>query len=392
MAVSKLAASAARLMKQGLLKEAAREFESALEQDPSDASALLGLARLRLAQGDEEAARAVLRRLVDLHPTHPEALSHLARLEAQEGNARALELLASLASQPEAGFFEVLNHGRALLTAEKYEAAAPELERALRLQPDNPQVLTYLGMALQGQKQLDAALKRYQEAAAATKTEHLPLLLASRVQVLKGQIGAAIATLHQAILRAPEEASLFREFASLCLFAGAPDAAVRAAIELRLRLPDSADAIYLHGLAMLVAGKDEDAERILKEALERVPNSADVRLALAKLRRRQKDDAGAQALLEEAVKLAPGEPGPANDLAVLHMSRPGGAAAARAVLEPALAAHPEDPGLNLNLALSLADSDPKRALTHAQRSQSARDASIREQADRLVAALAPKAK
>jgi Flp pilus assembly protein TadD len=388
MAVSKLAASAARLMKQGLLKEAAREFESALQQDPTDASALIGLARLRLAQEDEAAARTVLRRLLELHPTHPEALSHLARLEAQEGNARALELLRELASQPKAGFFEVLNHGRALLRAEQYEAAATELERALGLQPGNPQVLTYLGMALQGQKHLDAALKRYQEAAQATRTEHLPLLLASRVQVLQGQVGAALVSLREAILRAPQEPSLFHEFATLSLFAGAPEAAVRAAIELRLKLPESADAVYLHGLAMLVAGKDADAERILREALQRVPQSVDVRLALGKVLRRQGNDAEAQRLLEEAVTLAPGAPGPANDLAVLLMARPDGKAAARAVLERALAAHPEDPGLNLNLALALADSDPKRARTHAQKAQASKDANLREQADRLVAALA----
>ncbi|HYI03013.1 tetratricopeptide repeat protein [Hyalangium sp.] len=379
-------------MKQGLLKEAAREFESALQQDPKDAGALLGLARLRLAQQDDEAARGVLRRLIDLHPTHPEALSHMARLEAQDGNARALELLASLASQPKAGFFEVLNHGRALLTAGQHEAATAELERALHLQPGNPQVLTYLGMTLQAQKRLDQALKRYQEAAKATRTEHLPLLMASRVQVLQGQIGAALVSLQQAILRSPEEPILYREFALLSLAAGAPDAAMRAAIELRLKLPKSVDAVYLHGLAMLVAGKNEDAERILREALERLPGSADVRLALAKVRRRQGDDAEAQRLLEEAVKLAPDEPGPANDLAVLLMSRPGGAAAARAVLERALAVHPEDPGVNLNLALALADTEAKRARTHAERAQASTDPKIREQADRLVAALGSKAK
>jgi Flp pilus assembly protein TadD len=388
MAVSKLAASAAQLMKQGLLKEAAREFEAALKQDPTDASALLGLARLRLAQDDEPSARSVLSRLLQLHPTHPEALSHMARLQAKDGNERALGLLRELAAQPKAGFFEVLNHGRALLTAEKHEEATAELERALRMYPGNPQVLTYLGMALQGQKQLDAALKRYQEAAAATRTEHLPLLLASRIQVQQGHIGAALVSLHEAILRAPQEPSLIREFATLSLFAGAPDAAVRAAIELRLKLPESADAVYLHGLAMLMTGKDEDAERILREALERVPNSSDVRLALGKVLRRQGNDTEAQRLLEEAVKLSPDEPGPANDLAVLLMSRPDGKAAARTVLEKALAAQPEDPGLNLNMALALADSDAKRARTHAQKAQASKQADIREQADRLVAALA----
>src|SRR5215217_6613826 len=244
------------------------------------------------------------------------------------------------------------------------------------MQPGNAQTLTYLGKAQQGTGNLDAALKAYQEAAEATRTEHLPFLLASRVQVLQGQIGPALVTLRQAILRKPTEPSLFREFASLCLFAGAPDAAMRAAIELRLKLPESADAIYLHGLSAFVAGKDEDADRILREALEKAPG-------------RLGDDAEAKKLLEETLTFAPGEVGAANDLAVLHLSKPGGAHAARKVLSEALKSHPDDPGLHLNLALALADSDAATALTHARRAQASQDKNLREQADRLVTALAP---
>ncbi|ATB28173.1 tetratricopeptide repeat protein [Melittangium boletus] len=391
MAVSKLVAAAVRLMKQGRLKEAAREFDKALAQEPHNGQALLGLARVRLAQYDDKAARVVLGRLVELNPTHPEALSHLARLEAEEGNASALELLGTLASQPNAGFFEWLNHGRALLSAGRHEAATVELERAARAQPNNTQVLTYLGMALQGQKRLDEALKRYQEAAAASHSEHLPLVLASRVQTHKGQVGAAMESLRQAILRAPREPSLFREFASLCLISGAADEAQRAAVELRLLLPASVDAIYLHGLSLLVGNKADEAEPVLREALGKAPDSPDVRQALAKARRKQGDDAEAQRLLEEAVALAPTALGPANDLAVLHLSQPGGADAARVVMERVLVAHPEDPGANLNLALALMNSDAARALTHAQRAQASREPHIREQADRLVAALGAKA-
>jgi hypothetical protein len=72
---------------------------------------------------------------------------------------------------------------------------------------------------------------------------------------------------------------------------------------------------------------------------------------------------------------------------VLLMSKPGGAANARAVLAPALKAHPDDAGLHLNLALSLADTDKAQARTHAQKAQASTDKHLREQADRLVAAL-----
>ncbi|RKH95859.1 hypothetical protein D7Y04_33200 [Corallococcus sp. AB038B] len=390
MAVSKQASAAARLMKQGLLKDAAIEFERALKQDPKDAAALLGLARLRLAQHDEPAAREVLQRLVAQHPTHPEALSHLARLDAEGGDARQLAVLEALAAQPKAGFFEVVNHGRALLAHHQYPAAIAALEKALALQPGNAQTLTYLGMALQGDKQLDRALKRYLEAAEASRTEHLPLLLAARVQVLKDQVGAALQTLQKAILRSPRETALIREFATLCFVAGAPEPAIKAAIDIRLQQPDNADAIYLHGLASFVAGKDADADRILREALAKVPDNTMVRIALAKVRRRMGDDAEAQKLLEAAHASDPSDVGAANDLAVLLMSKPGGAANARAVLAPALKAHPDDAGLHLNQALALADTDKAQARTHAQKAQASTDKHIREQADRLVAALAGK--
>jgi tetratricopeptide (TPR) repeat protein len=387
MAVTKLVAAAVRLMKQGRLKEAAREFDKALAEEPTHTQALLGLARVRLAQYDDKAARGVLRRLVELQPTHAEALSHLARLEAEEGNPSALELLATLAAQPTAGFFEWLNHGRALLSAGRHAEAVGELARAARAQANNTQVLTYLGLALQGAGRLDEALQRYREAAAASTTEHLPLLLASRLQARQGQVGAALESLRQAILREPREPTLFREFASLCLVSGAADEARRAAVELRMLLPTSVDAIYLHGVALLVGQLPEEAEPVLREALAKAPQSPDVRLALAKARRARGDDAEAQRLLEEAVALAPTALGPANDLAVLHLSRPGGEAAARAVMERALAAHPDDPGVHLNLALALRDSEPTRALVHARRAQASPEPSLREQADRLVARL-----
>jgi tetratricopeptide (TPR) repeat protein len=386
MAVSKLVAAAVRLMKQGRLKEAAREFEKVLAQEPQNSQALLGLARVRLAQYDDKAARTVLGRFMELNPTHPEGLSHLARLEAEEGNASALELLGTLASQPNAGFFEWLNHGRALLSAGRHAEATRELERAARSQPTT-QVLTYLGMALQGQQRLDEALQRYQQAAAASHTEHLPLLLASRVQTHTGRVGAAMESLRQAILRAPREPGLFREFATLCLMAGDTAEAQRAAVELRMLLPASVDAIYLHGLALLLGDKAGEAEPVLREALSKAPDSPDVRQALAKTRRKQGDDAEALRLLEEAVRLAPTALGPANDLAVLHLSRPGGADAARAVMERVLEAHPEDPGAHLNLALALVDSDAGRALTHARRAQTSPEPHVRAQAERLVARL-----
>jgi Flp pilus assembly protein TadD len=154
-----------------------------------------------------------------------------------------------------------------------------------------------------------------------------------------------------------------------------------------MRSPKDADAAYLHGLATLLSGKLEDAERILRETLALAPRSVEVRVAMAKARRMAKDEAGAQKLLEEALALEPHAPGAVCDLAVLHLSKPGGAARAREVLAPALVAHPKDAGLNLNMALALADSDKGRAREYARKAQASEDKRIREQADKLLASL-----
>jgi hypothetical protein len=100
----------------------------------------------------------------------------------------------------------------------------------------------------------------------------------------------------------------------------------------------------------------------------------------------------AKKLLEAAHASDPSDVGAANDLAVLLMAKPGGAANARAVLAPALKAHPEDEGLHLNQALALADTDKVKAREHAKKAQASTDKHLREQADRLIAVLAGKGK
>jgi len=85
--------------------------------------------------------------------------------------------------------------------------------------------------------------------------------------------------------------------------------------------------------------------------------------------------------------LDPQAPGPACELAVLFMSRPGGSAQAVQLLSLAIGAHPDEPSLNLNLALALADSDVPKAREHALRAKTLGPKSVREQAERLLSRL-----
>jgi Flp pilus assembly protein TadD len=393
MATERSAEEGLMLMSMGLLKEAAREFEGALAANPADAAALLGLARLHLSQRRPDEAKPLLEKVLALHPDNPEARGFLARLKAEGAQATgtpdegALDELRSLAKNPQAGFTEFYNLGFALLLAPGHEAeAAQAFTQALSVAPKNPHATTYLGVAMWRQGDLPRALKCFKYASTLAPREALPLQLAARVLVQQGLVGQAQAALQKALQRAPQKAELHEEFIKLCLFANSPKAALNSVLELRRLEPKNPNGPYLHGLMLLISGKVEDARRTFREALELAPQSWEARLGLARalLMGEPKDLAQALKLLEEAVTLAPTEPGPVNELAVLYLARPETTPKARELLTRLLAAHPDEPGANLNMALALVKTDKAAAARHARKAQQSTDPAVREQAERLL--------
>ncbi|MDY7231528.1 tetratricopeptide repeat protein [Hyalangium rubrum] len=377
-----------KLMTMGLLKEAAREFDGALAKDPQDATALLGLARLHLAQHRPNEARPLLERLLALHPQNPEARGFLARLKAEgEKDEGALNELRALAKAPKAGFTEFYNLGHALLCLPGKEAeAAQAFVQALKVEPKNPHATTYLGVAVWRQGQLPQALKCFKYASTLATRESLPLQLAAKVLVQQGEIGKAQLALQKALQRAPRKAELHEEFIKLSIFSNNPKAALQSALELRQLDPKNPNGPYLQGLVMLTSGKVEDARRLFREALVLAPDSWEARLGLARALQLGADTDVAQArkLLEEAVARAPTEPGPVNELAVHYLEKPETAAKAKELLGKVLETHPDEPGANLNMALALAKTDKAAAAQHARKAQKSTDPSVREQAERLL--------
>ena len=94
----------------------------------------------------------------------------------------------------------------------------------------------------------------------------------------------------------------------------------------------------------------------------------------------------ARTLLERAHLQAPTEPGPACDLSMMYLEHQSDARAVR-VLEPVLAAHPENLTVHLHLAMALAKREPGRAQGHARKARSAAEPELRQQADMLLRAL-----
>ncbi len=205
-------------------------------------------------------------------------------------------------------------------------------------------------------------------------------------ELARGDLEKATHTLVEAAELAPNEPRLYEQLVRVALLDGRTQTAVSAAFELRRLEPYNPQYAYLHAVASMAHGDVEGARGILDEALRHAPKSWEVRQALAQVSRLLKDDARAKALLAEAVALAPTEPGPVNDYALLLLEGDE-AGPARAALDTALAVHGDDPALNLNAALACAKlGDAEGAVRHAEKAK-AGDGEMREQAERLLAQL-----
>ena len=125
-AADKQALEAAELEKEGKLAEAKALYQAILESEPNHAKALLGIGRLLMNEGDNQAALNHLDKIPLVAEERKEADRLIARLNLQGGAAQdESELRAKLESEPnnlEARF----DLAQALAGSEKYEEALAE--------------------------------------------------------------------------------------------------------------------------------------------------------------------------------------------------------------------------------------------------------------------------
>jgi Flp pilus assembly protein TadD len=367
-----------------LTKDAVKSFEKGLAANPQDVECLLGLARAHLSTGASEQAQAALLKLVKVKPDHTEAQAHLAMMEAQAGNAAAVEKLKTLAAAQDAGF--IVRYDLASVLAKHGDTAGAKAAYASALQvaPKNSQVHFELGRIALDEKDVSAAVAHFQKSAELAPREPMPLVMLSRAYLVRGELGRAVQAAQKAHELAPKMRTILEDLFKLFLAAKSAEGAIRAARELRLLDGQNANYVYMHGLATAAAGKIPEAKTLLQEALKLAPRSWQARHALAQVHNALKERAEALKLLEEALALAPTEPEPANDLAVLLMQDASGFAKARAVLEKVVAAHPEHAGVHLNLALSCIKADRGLAVKHAKQAQVFGSGDIQQQASKLL--------
>ncbi|SEU03939.1 Flp pilus assembly protein TadD, contains TPR repeats [Myxococcus fulvus] len=377
-----------RLLQVGQPQEAVKSFQKGLAIDPDDVECLLGLVRTYLSTGAAADAETAALRLLKVKPDHAEGQAHLAMLRAQAGNAEALEALKVLAAAPTAGYFERFNLGGLLLDRGDLEGAKAAYESALQVAPGSAHVHFELGRIGMAQGQAGAAVTHFQKASENAPQEAMPLLMLSRAHAAQGALGLGIQAGTQALEKAQGglRRAVLEDLFKLYLSGGSPEGAKRTAQELRQFDPSHVNYVYMHGLAMMSAAQFPEAKALFEEALRLAPRSWQTLQALAQMHGALGERAQMRRRMEEAVALVPTELGPVNDLALLLM-QDDQHAAAKPLLERALAAHPDDATTHLNMAVATFLTDRQACIHHAQKALAQGEGVVREQAERLLKTL-----
>jgi putative thioredoxin len=131
-AADKKSAEAAQLEADGKLAEAKAAYQNILDSDPNHAKALLGLGRLAMSEGDNEAALEYLEKISLVDDARKEADRLIARLKLQSRaveNENALRQKVNADPKNLAVRYEL---AQALAGAEKYEEALDEFFNIVR--------------------------------------------------------------------------------------------------------------------------------------------------------------------------------------------------------------------------------------------------------------------
>src|SRR5450432_1500386 len=145
------------LAQSGELNAALEQFQAAVRQDPNSIEARYHLALAYEQAGRTDEAMEAYQESLRMHPEFIQARYLLAACCAKRGDfAGEIRLLADVVAR-EPGLAEAhYNYGIALRNRDQPREAAEQLRAAARLSPQNPKILTALGVALAAQDSKEA--------------------------------------------------------------------------------------------------------------------------------------------------------------------------------------------------------------------------------------------
>jgi len=303
----------------GLLEEAEAAFRGAAALMPLAVEPLVGEARVALAGGDSERARALLERALEQAPATPEAWyvkGEVARHEhdlerAVQAYGRAIELRPGHLPAR-------LARAAALMDLGEDARAEEDVAFVQTLFPDDPQA-AYLEALLRGRagdrEGAQAALRRAAARLSELDAERLrndaqSLLLLGSVAFAQERYEEAERHLRRVLELTPPHPGARKMLGTILLERGQAEAALDVLEPALLRAPEDPALLSLLGRAFAGAGRRDQAVEVLEQAVALNPRSAALRAELGRARLAAGEVAAAIEDLRAAFALEGGaEPG-----------------------------------------------------------------------------------
>ena len=255
------------------LQKADTDFHEAIKLDPTNSTAYLELAQLRLVQKKVPEAKPLLEQALQLNPN----------------SARALHQLVSC-----------------LLFEKQPAQALSRVQEQIAKSPQNPEMYTLLADLQMATKDSAGAVASAGKAMQLNPNDSAAVIAYSRAQVANGNTGAAIATWQQWAAAHPNDAQAYTILASLQEAQGDQEKAMdnyKKALAIQPEQPVAANNLaYL----MVQNGQNLDVAlslaQVARRALPNAPSTADT---LAWIYYQKGNYASGRDLLEDAVKVDP---------------------------------------------------------------------------------------
>ena len=218
-------------------------------------------------------AEALLRDLLATQPANADALELLGTaLGIQGRHGEALDAFERARDARPSSVSIRRNRAQALFHLGRMEEARAELEKALRMRPDNAASWALLGNVLAALRDAAGAERAYRRALQHEPTPQAHYNLALLLQE-NGRADEAIAAYRQALASAPGFAPAHNNLANALKMRGRLDEALAHYAEAVRHDPGLADAVSNYGAALREAGRADAAIPVLERALALRPDS-----------------------------------------------------------------------------------------------------------------------
>jgi tetratricopeptide (TPR) repeat protein len=284
-------------------------YERLLEEaeDDSRVHLDLGLALMRLGQNPK--AKRHLLRALELSPSDPVILSHLAGIpHTKTDTSRAARVLRrALRDEPHRD--ELYRNLSSLFAGEgRFEEAEAELVRAMSFSGRAHELENDLGVLLAIQGKFEAARDAF-DRGLQDRPDDLPLLInRALIEADLGRRDEALTQLHLLAKHHPKDLDVLGNLASLLMETGEPERALRTARKMCREIPFDPRGYYLTGRALYDLGDYDMAEEALDRASRLDPLQVDTVIAMGMCQAATGRPQECLRTFERARSLAPNDP------------------------------------------------------------------------------------